>query len=447
MKRDNFSFKVLKRSKKSKARLGVLKTPHGQIKTPAFVTVGTKATVKSLTPEDLNKIGSQIIFVNTYHTVLSPGVDLIKKAGGIHQYTGIEKPVISDSGGFQVFSLARQSHVESKLTDKKRISFRQNEDRSKTLLVKITSDGVEFRSTFDGRKFYFTPEFSIEAQRKIGADFMVTFDECTYYKASYKYTKEAMQRTHSWALRSLKAFSSQSFNVSRLRNPYRKTSEVKGQKNKKRKTKPSDDTGSDTVRPEPINQRLFGVIQGGMYEDLRKKSTQFIASLPFFGLAIGGVSVGETKRQMREQIFWAMEVIEKDKRPRHLLGVGQIDDIFDTILMGVDMMDCVIPTRHARMGKLYQDKKLLKIKDKKQISKISNENLLIDMMKSKYKDDLRPVDEECGCYTCANFTRSYLHHLFKQKELLVYRLATIHNLYFMEKLFEKIREGIASDII
>jgi len=397
----DFLFKIFKKSKKSQARLGLLKTPHGEVKTPAFVAVGSKSSVKSLTQEDLDKIGTQMIFVNTYHTVLSPGVNIIQKAGGIHKFSGIKQPIITDSGGFQVFSLRRETMQKRNVTQNY-VKIANDDSQAEPLLLKISKDGVEFRSPIDGKKLFFTSEFSIEAQQKIGGDLIVAFDECTYYGASYEYTKKAMERTHEWAVRSLKA--------SKLK--------VQSQKLK-------------------VNeQRLFGIIQGGLFKDLRQKSAEFISSLPFFGLAIGGVSVGETKKEMREQVSWVMEVIADDKRPIHLLGVGEIDDIFDAIKMGVDTMDCVIPTRHARMGKLYQVKsQKLKVKSYEEI----------DIFKSKYKDDLKPIDKHCQCYTCKNFTRAYLHHLFKQRELLAYRLATIHNLYFFEKLFEDIRNLIKND--
>lgn len=400
MERD-FSFKILKRSKKSKARLGLLKTPHGIVKTPAFVTVGTKGTVKSLAPDDLEKTGTQMVFVNTYHSVLSPGTDILEKAGGIHQFSGIKKPIITDSGGFQVFSLAQK---------KRKIKINNDDGEQLASLVKINDEGVEFFSPFNGQKIFFTPEFSIRAQKKIGGDLVVAFDECVYYGASYEYAKKATERTHHWALESLK-----SFNL------------------KETKTGPKK------------NQEIYGVIQGGIFRDLREHSAKFISSLPFFGLAIGGVSVGETKKEMREQVSWVMAVISQERRPIHLLGVGELDDVIDMVKMGIDTMDCVIPTRHARMGRMY------KIKNQK--SKIKNLiNLInnfeeIDIFKSRFKHDLNPVDKNCPCYTCQNFSRAYLHHLFKQKELLAYRLATIHNLTFFENFFKYIRDLIAEDKI
>lgn len=369
-----FKFKILSKSRKSKARRGVLSTPHGTIQTPAFVTVGTKSSVKSLTPEDLSTIGTQFCFVNTYHTVLSPGTEIMEKVGGVHNFSKIRQPIITDSGGFQVFSLARNKFAK---------------DKESPHLVKITEDGVKFKSHIDGTEFYFTPEFSIESQKKIGADFIVAFDECTYLEATEKYTRNAMNRTHEWANRSLRAFG---------------TSET---------------------------QQMYGVIQGGTFENLRRESAKYIAGLPFQNLAIGGVSVGETKKQMREQIGWVMEEIWEDVRPRHLLGIGDFDDIFDSVEQGLDTLDCVSPTRHARVGRLY----------------VRNKNTFsgIDIFDSKNRTDLTPISEHCDCYTCKNFTKAYLFHLFKQKELLYYRLATIHNLNFMEKMMNDIRESIEED--
>lgn len=420
----SFDFSILKKSTKSKARLGILKTPHGNIKTPAFITVGTKGTVKSLTPDDLETIGTQMVFVNTYHTVLSPGVEVIEKVGGIHAFSGINKPIITDSGGFQVFSLARNSITEVG-TGHCPVPTNEITLTRKTLNhVKITDDGVEFRSPIDGTKYFFTPEFSIQAQQKIGADLIVAFDECVPYGASYEYTKKALERTHKWAQRSL------------------------NQHNIK--------VGVGRDRPLQV---LYGVIQGGCFEDLRKESARFISALPFFGLAIGGVSVGETKKEMRDQVRWVMDELGDDPRPRHLLGIGEFDDIFDAVAMGIDTMDCVIPTRHARMGKLYVDQN-----PKSKVSRTTGFPQTgsyatrfagkspekygeIDILKQGYKKDLNSIDANCECYTCQHFTRAYLHHLFKQRELLAYHLATIHNLYFIEQIFFDIRKSIADDLI
>ncbi len=397
------NFTIFHKSKKSNARLGLIKSPHGTIKTPAFVPCATKATLKSLTPTEIDELSIQLMFVNTYHMVISPGVDIIAATGGIHNFSKINKPLITDSGGFQVFSLGRRSHIQH---DEGGLNERLPH------LVKINDDGVRFRSHTDGAEYFFTPEFSIEAQKKIGADFMVAFDECLPAVATRKQTERSIARTHKWAKRSLQAFAGpvSSFPPQVLDESAR----LRG--------RPHESTPAHS-------QQLYGVIQGGVFEDLRQKSAKYIASLPFWGLAIGGVAVGETKRQMRDQVGWVMPMIQKDARPRHLLGVGDFDDIVDMVKMGVDTFDCVTPTRHARMGKLINDQK----------------NGEIDIFKSKYKDDLKPIDEKCQCYTCQNFTRAYLHHLFKQRELLGYRLATLHNLFVMEKFMKRIREAIELD--
>ncbi len=370
-------FSVSHNSKKSKARLGKITTAHGVINTPSFVAVGTKGTVKALTPSILEDIGTQVAFVNTYHLVTHPGADVVREAGGIHEYSRLDIPLMSDSGGFQVFSLAQN-------TRKARV--RADEE---PLVVKISEDGVKFRSTYDGQLIEFTPENSIEYQTDIGADINMAFDECTYYPATHEYARKAMDRTHKWLERCIKY----------------------------RKDNPSD------------HQFLYGVIQGATFEDLRKQSAEFVVSRDTPGVAIGGVSVGETKKEMREQVKWVSDYLPKD-RPVHLLGVGQLDDIVDLVKYGIDTFDCVEPTRLARMGTVYQ--------------KGSKE---IDVNKAIYKKDLSPVDQNCECYTCKNFTKSYLHHLFKQREILGYTLATIHNLTIMEKLFAKIRQMIREDEI
>jgi len=366
---ENF-FRLLKQDKKSKARMGEIKTPHGVILTPAFIPVGSQATVKSLTPQDLEEISVQVFFANTYHLYLRPGVKIVKKMGGLHQFMNWERPLMTDSGGFQVFSLGRSD------------------------LVKIDYDGVSFRSHLDGSRHYFTPEKSIEAQQDLGADMMVAFDECPSYPVTYEYAKIAMQRTHRWALRSLKTAQS---------------------------------------KPFKDKQFIFGVIQGSTFEDLRKESAEFISSQLFDGLAIGGVAVGESKKEMVQVLDWVMPVLQKQKvkRPIHLLGVGEIDDIFSAVERGVDIMDCVMPTRLGRMGWILIKEKVKDFKD--------------DITKEEFVGDRRPLDPTCQCFVCQNFSRAYLNHLFRAKELLAYRLATYHNLYFMEQLFAKIREAIKKD--
>ena len=442
-------------AKTSKARLGEIITSHGEIKTPAFISAATKGTIKSLSSQLIKEIGIQAGCVNTYHLVTHPGAEIIGKAGGIHKYSQLNMPLMSDSGGFQVFSLAKDSktrhHVFSTASPRQRrgprrlsqkqVSSFSNVTRKanirgdeQPLLVKISEDGVKFRSTFDGELIEFTPEKSMEYQRQIGADINMAFDECTYYPATYEYAEKAMERTHKWLLRCIK---------------YKENSIPKFFDGKQ-KTLPAGRQGAkNLVSSLSKNQQyLYGVIQGGTFEDLRKKSAEFVVSQNTPGVAIGGVSVGESKKEMRDQVRWVSNYLPKD-RPVHLLGVGQIDDIIDLVKYGVDTFDCVEPTRLARMGRIYQVKKAQcqNFLSPVGVGVPSRLDYNIDISKSIYKSDLSPIDESCNCYVCANFTKSYLHHLFKQREILGYTLATYHNLWVMEKLFEKIREMIGNDLI
>jgi tRNA-guanine transglycosylase len=421
-------FKVLHRSKKSKARLGEIKTAHGVIKTPSFVAVGTKGTVKSILPGLLKEIGTQAAFVNTYHLLIHPGAEVIEKAGGIHRYAGLDLPLMSDSGGFQVFSLARNkmlrhqvflapvgppplrgaSQVEKKLESQ--------ETQEKPAIVKISEDGVKFRSTFDGKVIELTPEKSIAYQKMIGADLLMAFDECIPYGVSYQYTKEATERTHRWLERSI--------------------SEFKKSQAPNSQAKP-DHASRDKFQTNNKKQCLYGIIQGGVFEDLRKESAKFVVAQNTDGVAIGGVSVGESKKEMRDQVGWVADYLPAD-RPVHLLGVGHFDDILDLVSCGIDTFDCVEPTRLARMGNLYQVKS-----EKFKVESLKIEK--IDIPKGIYREDFSKVDESCDCYVCRSFTKSYLHHLFKNRELLAYTLATYHNLWVMERFFEKVREVIAKD--
>ena len=414
---NNF-FKVLHKSShlhqgyggqaKSKARLGEIDSDHGNMKTPGFISAATKGTIKTLTPQQIKDIGIQGACVNTYHLVTHPGTDVIERAGGIQKYSGLNIFTMSDSGGFQVFSLAREQ---------RKANVRGEEQ---PLVVKISEDGVKFRSSFDGELIEFTPERSMEFQRQIGADINMAFDECTYYPSTHKYAEKAMERTHRWLERCIKYVGAQFI----------------APKNK------------GLINQTPTRkQYLYGVIQGGTFEDLRKKSAEFVVSQNTPGVAIGGVSVGETKKEMREQVKWVSDYLPKD-RPVHLLGVGQIDDIIDLVKYGVDTFDCVEPTRLARMGTLYKISNIKsQITNKYQIinNKIQNEE--INITKTIYRNNFEKVDEDCNCYVCQNFTKSYLHHLFKQREILGYTLATFHNLWVMEKLFEEIREMIVKDLI
>jgi len=411
----NKFFKVLYKSKKKKseARLGEINTVHGKIKTPSFVVVGTKGTIKGLLPSLLKDIGIQVAFVNTYHLVTHPGVEIIEKAGGIHLYSNLKIPLMSDSGGFQVFSLARNKIENSKFNlrfeeQKNDLKLKFKKEGEKLAVIKISDDGVKFRSVFDGTILEFTPERSIEYQKKIGADIMMAFDECISYGVDYEYTKKATERTHRWLIRCLKKHKSQMLNVK---------------------------TQTQNCK---ANQYLYGVIQGGRFEDLRKESAKFVVSQNTDGVAIGGVSVGESKKEMREQVSWVASFLPKD-RPVHLLGVGEFDDIFDLVKYGIDTFDCVEPTRLARMGVLY------KLKFKSQELKFSWEK--IDILRGYYRSDLSKIDENCNCFVCQSFTKSYLHHLFKNRELLAYTLATYHNLFVMERFFNWIRKLIEKDLI
>jgi len=400
---NNF-FIVNYRSKKSRARSGEIKTSHGTIKTPAFVPVGTKGTIKSLFPTLIEEIGIQVAFVNTYHLVTHPGVEIIANTGGIHKFSKLNVPLMSDSGGFQVFSLARKSRNNAEFDAEIRGSLAMPDDVKQPPLVKINEDGVKFRSTFDGTLIEFTPEKSMEYQRKIGADINMAFDECTYYPAAHEYAKDAMERTHRWLLRCM----FRSLKHSNLNNCL--------------------ELGACDLE---FNQYLYGVIQGGAFEDLRKKSAQFVVNQGTDGVAIGGVSVGESKKEMRNQVKWVADYLPAD-RPVHLLGVGQVDDIIDLVKYGIDTFDCVEPTRIARMGSLYQ-------------SVGAGFSERIDILRGVYRYNLEKVDENCDCYVCQNFTKAYLHHLFKTRELLGYTLATYHNLWAMERLMESIREAIGND--
>jgi tRNA-guanine transglycosylase len=342
--------------------------------------VGTQATVKSLTPEDLSTLGVQLYFVNTYHMYLRPGIDIVKKSGGLHTFMNWDRPLMTDSGGFQVYSLGRDRSAE--VVDS-------------GSLVKITDEGVRFRSHWDGSPHVFTPETSMRWQWELGADIHIAFDDCTSYPVTREKARRSMERTHRWALRSL--------------------------------------TAHEECRKKHKSgyQALYGSIQGSVFKELRQESANYISSLDFDGLAIGGVAVGESKKQMADVLRWVTPFLP-DRKPRHLLGVGEIDDIFTLVEYGMDTFDCVQPTRLARMGHLYS----------KSAKKTEYQ---IDIQKRQFEADMRPVDDACACYTCANFSRAYIHHLFHVRELLAYRLATIHNIYFIEQLIDSIRKSIADN--
>ena len=384
MTAENFSFKIVKKDSKTGARAGILRTSHGEIKTPAFVTVGTQATVKALSPEELKGLGAQIVLANTYHLYLRPGEEVIEKMGGLGKFMNWDGPTMTDSGGFQVFSLGFGiEHGVGKIASifpSEEFADKPKEARPK--LAKIDEDGTTFTSHIDGSTCRLTPEKSIEIQQKLGADIILAFDECTSPLHDYEYTKNALARTHRWAERSLKA-----------------------------KTNPK--------------QALFGIVQGGEYEDLRKESAKFISSLDFDGFAIGG-SLGKSKEDMHRVLEWTNEILPEEK-PRHLLGIGRPEDIFEGVERGVDMFDCVMPTRVARNGTLLVGKERLNITN------------------AEFAADPNPPDKSCRCYTCSNYSRAYLNHLFKAKEILGHRLASIHNLYFIVNLVKQIRQSITED--
>ena len=351
-------FEIIKESSECNARLGKLYTPHGVIETPIFMPVGTKATVKTMTPEEVEKLGAQIILGNTYHLYLKPGHKLIEEAGGLHKFMNWNKPILTDSGGFQVFSLGK--------------------------LRKITEEGVEFRSHIDGSKHMITPEKSIEIQNSLGSDIMMAFDECAPYPSSWEYIKNSMERTSRWAKR-------------------------------------CKEHHKDWDR-----QGIFGIVQGGMYKDLREESVKAITDLNFPGYAIGGLSVGEPLDLMCEMLDFTTPMLPKDK-PRYLMGVGTPDYLFESAIRGIDMADCVLPTRIARNGTAFTSHGKLVIRN------------------AKYSNDFGPLDPECDCYTCKNYSRAYIRHLFNVNEILGPRLATIHNLYFLIKLMENVRKAIKED--
>ena len=373
------TFKLLKKSKKSSARLGELKTKHGIIETPCFMPIATCGSVKSIDSIEMEKIGANIILGNTYHLYLRPGDKLIKKLGGLHNFMNWQKPILTDSGGYQVFSLAK--------------------------MRKITEEGASFQSHIDGSRHLLTPEKSIEIQQNLGSDIIMVLDECAPYPASKKYIRESLEMTTRWA--------------SRCKDYFEKT------KNKKLQIQ---------------NSLLFGIIQGGTYKDLREKSARQLLKLDFDGYAIGGVSVGEPSEKMLRVIDWTAPFLPENK-PRYLMGVGKPEEIVRAVAKGIDMFDCVIPTRNARHGTIYKFKtqnKKLKITEKQdkdfyEILHITNE---------KFKNDKKPIDKNCQCFTCQNYSRAYLRHLFASGELLALRLASIHNVYFYLELMKRIRKVV-----
>ncbi len=405
-----FGFTTIHKDKKTKARVGEITTPHGVIKTPAFVPVGTQATVKSLSPEEIKESGTDIFFVNTYHMYLRPGIEVVEKLGGLHTFMGWDGPIITDSGGFQVFSLGREKRFGDRIPAQN-ISSSSLDTGNQTIkpdqysgLVKITEEGVEFRSHWDGSKHLFTPESAMEWQWKLGSDIHIAFDDCTPYGVTHEKAEVSMERTHRWATRSLTA--SQKLKV-------------------------------ESQKSGKLYQALYGSIQGSVYEDLRKESARFITGLDLDGIAIGGVAVGESKKEMVDVLDWVTPILP-DGKPRHLLGVGEIDDIFVLVERGMDTFDCVFPTRTARMGLVF-----INPTNPSNLTNPSNKKYEIDITKARFSEDRGPIEEGCRCYTCVHFSRAYIHHLFHVRELLAYRLATIHNLWFVHRLMDEIRDAVS----
>lgn len=412
------------------ARLGRLRTPHGEVSTPAFVAVGTQATVKSVAPEVVTETGTQLLFANTYHLYLRPGAEVIAAHGGLHRFMNYPGPILTDSGGFQVFSLgASIEHGVGKVANifpadepSAAAGASRNEKRKPVGkgLVKVGEDGVEFTSHIDGSKHYFTPERSIEVQRRLGADIVLAFDECTSPLHDEAYTAASMERTHRWAQRSLEAFRS-----SRDLHGYR--------------------------------QAVYGIVQGGAFERLRGESAAVIGAMDFDGIAIGG-NLGSSREEMYRVLDWTMPALPSEK-PRHLLGIGDVAGIFEAVERGVDTFDCVMPTRSARAGALLllptadpgvdtgADPDTGSDPDSGSAGRKTgvNARYRLNILNARFETDLGPVEPGCDCYTCANYTRSYLRHLFKADEQLGQQLATIHNLRFMARLMEQIRGALADD--
>ncbi|NOU73340.1 tRNA guanosine(34) transglycosylase Tgt [Paenibacillus sp. LMG 31458] len=352
------TYEPIKTCKQSGARLGRVHTPHGVIETPAFMPVGTQATVKTMSPEELKTMDAHIILSNTYHLFIRPGHDIVKAAGGLHKFMNWDRPILTDSGGFQVFSLSN--------------------------MRKITEEGVQFKSHLNGDKLFLSPEKAMEIQNALGSDIMMAFDECPPFPAEYEYVKKSLERTTRWAERCLQSHS------------------------------------------RPNDQGLFAIIQGGMHEDLRRLSAEQLTSMDFPGYAIGGLSVGEPKHLMYEVLDYTTPLMPANK-PRYLMGVGSPDALIEGSIRGIDMFDCVLPTRIARNGTCMTSEGRLVIRN------------------AKHATDFGPLDPKCTCYTCKNYSRAYIRHLIKADETFGIRLTTIHNLHFLLQLMRDVRGAIQED--
>ena len=387
------SFRIAKKSKQSRARLGTITTPHGIVQTPSFVGVATQGTIKALELRQTEEVGTQLLIANTYHLHLRPGESVIKRVGGIHAYTGIKKPLMTDSGGFQVFSLGfGKDFGTGKILKQKTDAQIKRGDQPNH--VKITDQGVAFQSYIDGSPVFLGPKESIRIQEKIGADIMFAFDECTSPIATHEYTKTAMERTHRWAEQCLKA----------------------------RKT----------------NQALYGIVQGGKFKDLRTQSARVIGALPFDGFGIGG-EFGDDKRQMTSMIRWVIDELPENK-PRHLLGIGHLDDIAPAIKEGVDTFDCITPTHYARHGHAF-------IRATPGTKTTLPRFQRLDLRKSSFLKDTRPIDPRCSCFTCRTHNRSFIAHLLRAYEITPLTLLTIHNLHLFNAYVTDIRTRIKNGLL
>ena len=375
-------FEIVKKDKKTNARAGVIKTPHGEIETPMFVPVGTQGTVKAISPKELTELGAQAVLANTYHLHLRPGENIVKKFGGLAKFMGWNGPTMTDSGGFQVFSLGiALEHGVGKL-------LREEEVEARPRLNKITEEGVYFQSHIDGSKQFLSPETSIEIQEKIGADLIIGFDDLESPKYSYEETKKSLELTEKWLIRSKKAH--------------------------KRK-----------------DQLLYGVTHGGTFQDLREASAKFVDG-NFEAIALGGAH--KNKQNMQEIVEWTVQNVSEEK-PRHMLGIGEVDDLFELIERGIDTFDCVVPTRLGRTGFFFISPPIGLVKNR----------FRADIDKQQFVSDQKPLDPNCSCYACQNFTRGYIHHLFRSRELLSYSLLSIHNVHFLVNLTKQIRQSIIDD--
>ncbi|MDD5144848.1 MAG: tRNA guanosine(34) transglycosylase Tgt [Candidatus Pacebacteria bacterium] len=370
-------FKILKKSKTSKARVGLLKTSHGTAETPSLVTVATQAVVKTLTSEEIKEVKSQLLICNTYHLHLRPGEAVVKSHGGLHKFMKWQGPVMTDSGGFQVFSLGfgRDFGTGKILKEKREEDIKAGQQPK---FLKITEDGVYFKSYVDGREMFMGPRESIRIQEKLGADIIFAFDECTSPIANHEYTKKSLEKTHRWA---------------RICLETKKT-----------------------------NQALFGITQGGKFKDLRIKSAEYMASLPFDGFGIGG-EFGSNKKTMVQMLNWTLKELPENK-PRHLLGIGHLEDIPQIIKAGVDTFDCIVPTHYARRGIAFTSEGR------------------IDLRKASLMKDKRPLDKNCSCSVCQTYSRGYISHLLRAHEITPLKLLTFHNLYFFNTYIEKLRQDI-----